>query len=150
MYIVIPEDVPIVDLETGEPIMKDGKPAAVTMQKTLAQLVYPNPYLADDGEDAAERVWRLRHAFFGKHPGDVVEVGADDVKAVCAVFAKPDGDGKRTTGRCDKCGGRPTMRWNAEMATFCVPHIRAWKNATHDHPHAAKQNGKAETQVVAS
>lgn len=149
MYIVIPEDVPIVDLETGEPVMKDGKPATVSMQKTLAQLVYPNPYLADDGEEAAERIWRLRHAFFGQKPGAVVEVDKDDVKAVCAVFAKPDGDGKRTGGKCQSCGGRPAVRWVGELATFCVPHMRAWKNASHEHPHKDKQNG-ATAQAVAS
>lgn len=150
MYIVIPEEVPIVDLETGEPVTKDGKPATVTMQKTLAQLVYSNPYLGDDGEDIAERVWRLRHTFFGKKPGEVVSVEKDDVKAVCAVFAKPDGDGKRTSGKCQSCGGRPAVRWLGDLASFCVPHIRAWKTASEEHPHKDKQNGKGEPAAVSA
>ncbi len=148
MYVVIPKDVPMVDLETGEPVLKDGNPVVVTMQKTLAQLVYPNPYLSDDGEDAAERVWRLRHAFFGQKPGAVVEVDEGDVKAVCAVFAKPDGDGKRTTGKCNACGGRQSVRWIAEVATFCVPFIRAWKAATRERPGA--NGGVAAAEAVVS
>ena len=120
------------------------------MQKTLAQLVYGNPYLADDGEDVAERVWRLRHAFFGAKAGQVIEVAAEDVKAVCAVFAKPDGDGKRTAGRCDKCGGRGAVRWNGELASFCVPFIRAWKAASIERPRALEPGEVATPPAVVS
>lgn len=137
MYITIPPDVQLCDMETGEPVMKEdgtGPLPSLTMQRTLVQLVYSNPYIGADGEDAADRVWRLRHLFFASKPGDVIEVPVDDVKAVCAVFAKPDGDGTRTTGRCDKCGARPAMRWRADLASFCVPFIRAWKNATTERP----------------
>ena len=149
MWIVIPDDVPIVDLDTGEPVLKDGKPVMVSMQKTLAQLAYTNPYLSDDGEEAAERIWRLRHAFFGKRPGDAVEVSEDDVKAVRAVFAKPDGDGKRTTGKCNGCGARQSVRWIAELAVFCVPHIRAWKAATHERPSVAVSDLRGAVEVQA-
>lgn len=135
MYIVIPEPEPMVNLETGEPALKaDGSPAVVTMQKMLAEVIYTNPYLGDDGEDIAERIWRIRHLFFGQKPGAVVEVEASDVKAVCAIIAKPDGDGKRTTGKCNACGGRPAVRWVPELASFCVPHFRAWRNASHTDP----------------
>lgn len=135
MYIVIPEPEPMVNLETGEPLLKpDGAAAWMTMQKMMAECIYPNPYLGDDGEDIAERIWRLRHIVFGQKPGAVIEVEASDVKAVCAVIAKPDGDGKRTTGRCQACGGRPAVRWSPEAASFCVPFFRAWKNASHTDP----------------
>jgi hypothetical protein len=142
MYILIPPDVQIVDMDTGEPVMKaDDKGvitseplASLTMQRFLVQVIYNNPYLGADGEDIADRIWRLRHLFFGAKAGDVIEVPVDDVKAVCAVFLKPDGDGSRTTGKCDRCGGRPAIRWRGEIASFGVPFIRAWKNATTERP----------------
>jgi hypothetical protein len=138
MYVLIPPDVQICDMETGEPVLKeDGAPMPpFTMQKVLVQLIYNNPYLGADGDDIADRVWRLRHLFFGAKCGDVIEVPVDDVKAVCAVFAKPDGDGTRTTGKCDRCGSRPAVRWRGELASFCVPFIRAWKTATTERPPA--------------
>lgn len=139
MYITIPEPEPMVDMETGEQLLKpDGTPAVMTMQKMHAECIYPNPYLGDEGEDVAERIWRLRHLFFGAKPGAVVEVEASDVKAVCAVIAKPDGDGRRTTGKCNACGGRPSIKWSPGAASFCVPFFRAWKNATHEDPRKEK------------
>lgn len=141
MYVTIPEPEPVVDLETGAPILKpDGTPELpVTFQKLMAKLIYCNPYLGDDGEDIGERIWRLRHASFGARPGDAIEVSGDDVKAVCAIIAKPNGDGKRSTGRCNACGARPEVRWTPEGAVYCVPFFRAWKNATHTKPEPAKE-----------
>jgi hypothetical protein len=117
-YVIIPEDVALMNRRTGKPIQvvrQDGeKPSdwVFTHEEFVLDHVCSDPRISAGGGDGARRLRKIEEAFLGCKPGDEIGVEDADYRVVMMVVG--------------------TLSWGPQFARHAaqlLPHIEAWEVA---------------------
>lgn len=142
-YVIIPEDVTIVDRRNGNKpvIMKknpddEGAPWVLKHEDFVMTNIVDSPTMVKGGGEGLRRARKIEKKFENCQPGDVIGVEDADYRIIRGII--------------DSIEWAPHF---ARYATQIASHVEAWENADkqddawkkkYDAEQAAKKNGKAE------